>query len=313
MVRGRREAARQSLPHNEGSAAAPGRDAPKGQRKKSAPPGQTVKDIATLWAGVHGSTNHRAVAKEVITNLGHLQPEQLTPLMVGALLAQWRKRLRRNTVANYRGKLQQFLNAAQHFGAPPIRAPKVPPQTARPTIATGEELAKLMAQPSAWLRLYMLLYFQCGLRRAETLRLTPRTWNRETHTVTIPTKGGTVRTAEVTSEVEALFAACGEIDPDKPFLEALHGRPLTGHALTQAWQRLRQRAGVNPGLNAHDLRRTAATILYTATKDLRVPQQLLGHKKLESTLSYLAPLHPDEARKYAELLRFDKFHSEVKQ
>jgi len=70
---------------------------------------------------------------------------------------------------------------------------------------------------------------------------------------------------------------------------------------------------VNDELTAHDLRRTAATILYGATKDLRVPQQLLGHKNLSSTLEYLAPLAPDEARRYAELLRFDKFKSEVKQ
>ena len=66
-------------------------------------------------------------------------------------------------------------------------------------------------------------------------------------------------------------------------------------------------------MNAHDLRRSAATILYMATKDLRVPQQLLGHKNLASTLAYLAPMAPDEARRYQELLRFDHFHTEVKQ
>jgi len=186
---------------------------------------------------------------------------------------------------------------------------------ARSTVATPEELVSLFNSPPPYLRLFMLLYLQCGLRRSETLRVTPRSWDPEAHTVTIEVKGGRKRVAQLTPDAENLLRAIDPvtIDPDKPFLWALKGKKVTLGALHRAWLRHKRACEVNDELTAHDLRRTAATILYGATKDLRVPQQLLGHKNLSSTLEYLAPLAPDEARRYAELLRFDKFKSEVKQ
>lgn len=245
--------------------------------------------------------------------LGHLQPNQLTPLMIGALVSEWRKRLRRNTVVVYTNKLRSLLRTLYDAGAPPIKTPKVPPRTPRPTIATGEELGKLFANPPAFLRLFMLLYFQCGLRRAETLRVTPRSWNREQHTATLEVKGGGVHTISLTPDVESLMEGCGPQEPDTSFISALHGRPISTTSLRSAWEYHRQRCGVNPQLNAHDLRRSAATIIYHATHDLRAAQQLLGHKNLSSTLTYLAPMAPEEARRYQELLRFDKFHTDTKQ
>jgi integrase/recombinase XerC len=171
-----------------------------------------------------------------------------------------------------------------------------------------------MANPQPFLRLYMLLYFQCGLRSSEALAVSPRTWNPETHAVTIPVKGKKMRTAEVTPEVETLFlAAHAEPTDHRSYIELLRGRQVTAHSIRQQWQAHRDKCGISNAVTAHDLRRTAATILYAATKDLRVPQQLLGHQNLASTLRYIAPMAPDEARRYAELLRFDKFHTEVKQ
>jgi integrase len=233
--------------------------------------------------------------------------------MVAALVANWRKRHKPQTAYNYRSKLRQVLRLLEDYGAPRIVPPKVPIPHARAVIASGDEIARLFKQPTPWLRLYMLLYFQCGLRSAEALRVTPRSWNREEHTVTIEVKGGGTRTAQITRDVELIFEACGEPEKDTPFLHIVRGRPITAAGLKFAWQKHRAACGVSPLVTAHDLRRTAATILYNATHDLRVPQQLLGHKNLASTLQYLAPMAPDEARKYFELLRFDKFHTEIKQ
>jgi integrase len=232
---------------------------------------------------------------------------------VHALWANWKKRYAPNTLNSMRGPLGQLLRALGHHGAPATRLPRAP-RKQRATTATAGELAAILQQPKPAIRLFVLLYFQCGLRRAETLRVTPRTWNREEHTVTIQVKGGDTRTAMVTADVEELFRACGKPEPDTPFLEVLHGRKLTPGALSSLWERHRRKISLRPNVNAHDLRRTAATILYNNTHDLRVAQQLLGHKNLTSTLAYLAPLTPDaDTRRYAELLRFDRFHSEVKQ
>jgi len=299
----------QSLPHTKGGQEPPSQDGQPTHRKKTLGPGQTIAQIAALWSAQGRSQNHQTVAKEAAREFGHLAPAQITPLLVGALVASWKKRLAHNTVSNYTGKLQQFLGVLHNFGAPLIHTPKVAPERPRTTVATGDELARLFASPPAWMRLYLLFYFQCGMRRAETLRVTPRSWNREHHTAIIQVKGGGLRTALLTPEAEALMEGCGNQDPDTSFIDALHGRHITPAGLNKAWQRHRDLCGVNPHVHAHDLRRTAATIVHHATHDLRAAQQLLGHKNLTSTLSYLAPMAPEDARKYQELLRFDKFHT----
>jgi integrase len=261
---------------------------------------------------LHAHKNARAVAKEAAREIGHLNPAQITPLLIHALFSRWKARLGGNTVLAYRTQLRKLLTLLEGQGAPHIPLPKVRPRQ-RAVTATTEELALILKEPPASLRLFLLLYFQCGLRRAETLRVTPRCWNRDQHTVTIEVKGGRTRTAHLTPDVEALLTSAGDPDPDTPFLHALHGKPITAAGLNHAWQTYRNKLGIRTEVTTHDLRRTAATIVYTATKDLRSAQQLLGHQNLASTLSYLAPLHPDDARKYAELLRFEHFKSEVKQ
>ncbi len=246
---------------------------------------------------------------------GHLDPPHLTPLITGALLANWLKSHKRSTAYAKRLQLQRLLRLLEEIGAPHIKLAKIAKPEARATVATPTELASLFATPAPWLRLFMLLYLQCGLRRAETLRVTLRSWNRDKHQVTVATKGHRTRVAEITEDVEALLAAIDQAntDPDMPCIHALHGKPITAHGINKAWARHRTNSGISGNLIPHDLRRTAANIVYSSTHDLRAPQQLLGHKNLASTLEYLTPLHPDEARKYAELLRFDKFKSPVKQ
>lgn len=237
----------------------------------------------------------------------------MTPMMPLALLARWRKAKRASTTRSYHYHLHILLAAIASAGGPHVQLPKPPTAHARAVTATTEELARILKEPPAWLRLYLLLYFQCGLRAAETLRVTPRNWNKDQTTVTIPIKGGRTRTLAITPDVEALLLSAGDPDPDTPYIWALRGKNLTLGSLSRAWERHKKKCSVNPAVTSHDLRRTAATIIYHTTHDLRAAQELLGHKNLTSTLSYLAPLHPDDARKYAQLLRFDHFKSEIKQ
>jgi len=58
--------------------------------------------------------------------------------------------------------------------------------------------------------------------------------------------------------------------------------------------------GLDPqDYGTHSLRRTKATIIYRRTKNLRAVQLLLGHTKLESTLTYLG-IEVDDALEIAE-------------
>ena len=288
---------------------------PRAPRKKTPPPGQTIGELAKLWAENTRSVHQARVAREVIETFGNIPPQAFNAFQAGSLVNLWKKRLKPWTVYQYRNAFQQFLGHLTAFGTPPIKLARAATPQQRAIVATGDELARLLKDPPPHLRLFILLYLQCGLRRNEALAVTPRTWDEAEHTVRIPVKGGRVRTAQVTEDVETLFRACGpEPEPDTSFIALLSGRrSYKPEGIRNAWEKHRKRCGINPEVHAHDLRRTAATILYTATKDLRIPQQLLGHKNLTSTLAYLAPMAPDEARKYTELLRFHHFKSEVKQ
>lgn len=308
LDRGGRPAPLEGVQDCQSGQGAPAQNAHRTPNKKS-PAQASVAEIALLWASGKKHPPHKEVAKDVIAAFGHLAPHQVNPLMVGALVAEWRKKFSANYTYNRRQSLQEFLGYLTHFGAQPMKPPRVPYPANRAIVMRGDELARLLTNPPAYVRLYILLYLQCGLRRAEALAVTPRTWDRENHTVSVKVKGGHTRTLEVTADVENMFAAAGnDPDPDTSFIHILRGRRISDSALRQAWRRHRRACGIPDTVTAHDLRRSAATILYAATKDLRVPQQLLGHKSLASTLKYLAPLAPDEARRYSELLRFDQFH-----
>jgi integrase len=261
---------------------------PRTHNKKS-PSQPTSRAAIEAWASSSRWQTPKVVARDAIAAFGHLAPDQLNPFIIGALVSNWKKRHKRSTVHSYRASLQNLMAALCSFGAPPIRVPRVPQGPPRGTIATGDELARLLANPQPWMRLFILLYLQCGLRKSEALAVTPRSWDRENHCVRIPVKGGAIRTAEVTADVEILFLAAGDPDPDTSYITALRGHAFTNSSIHSAWQDHRKKCGVNPALNAHDLRRTAATILYTLTKDLRIPQQLLGHQSLATTCSASPP------------------------
>ncbi len=58
--------------------------------------------------------------------------------------------------------------------------------------------------------------------------------------------------------------------------------------------------GLDPAAyGTHSLRRTKASLIYRKTKNIRVVQLLLGHKKLESTVRYLG-IDVDDALEIAE-------------
>jgi integrase len=241
-----------------------------------------------------------------------MSPQDLRPIHAETILMRWRKHYAAWTVYTRRGILQHLLNSLTAYGAPRIRAPKIRQPPPRPVIATQAEIAQALAIAKPHERLLILLCWQTALRSNEAATLTVSAWNREAHTVTTPTKGGKVRTLPVTNDIEEMLAAataCAS-SPDQPAIEALRGHRLSRHTMNIAWWKLKKKAGINPELRLHDLRRTTATNLYRISKDIRGVQEYLGHSQLQSTTHYLAPLGEQGLRELQKLLAF---HSEVKQ
>lgn len=180
------------------------------------------------------------------------------------------------------------------------------PGAARPSprtvTATPEELQKLVAHAQPYMRLFILLASQLGLRITEARKLGPGDYSAEAGTITYRKKGGKTHTLPVTPEIAALFDSAPEA-PGKSFIAALRGderlhqtENLTDPTLRRAWVALRKKAGVNQKLRPHDLRRTVAVSLYDLTKDVLAVNKLLGHTNLASTFHYLAPHDPGKLR-----------------
>jgi site-specific recombinase XerD len=79
-----------------------------------------------------------------------------------------------------------------------------------------------------------------------------------------------------------------------------YGNPWTTEGLTEAFNKASRRAGLER-LGPHVLRHTFASRLVMAGVDLRMVQELLGHKNILMTMRY-AHLSPDHKRAAVEAL-----------
>ena len=195
---------------------------------------------------------------------------------------------------------------------PRLRTPK-----ARQVIAKPEEFQRLLANAQPWMRLFLLLTGQLGLRFAEACAISPASFNADKHTITFKKKGGDDFVLPTTPEIEQCFAIAPEAtDANTPYLQLLRGEVgLKGDrigkvTIRQAFYRLREAAGVNPNLRPHDLRRTVAVSLYELTRDIRVVGQILGHSNLNTTAKYL---EYRDVGKLRELINSLPLPTEVKQ
>lgn len=232
--------------------------------------------------------------------------------MIDALWNRWRARYAPFTAFNRAGILRRILKTLQTFGTPPLAVSRMRRPQPRGVIATPEKIDAILRFAKPPMRLFVLFCWQMALRFSEALAVTPASFNTEQRTVTIPTKGGKLRTIEVPRQVYDLLTVAQDAapSPDLSCIAILNGgKPLSPTTIRTQWWRLAKHAGV-PELRPHDLRRTTATNLYRATHDLRAVQEYLGHSNLASTVSYLAPMSKEEL---AGMHRLLNFHSEVKQ
>jgi site-specific recombinase XerD len=67
------------------------------------------------------------------------------------------------------------------------------------------------------------------------------------------------------------------------------GQPIKRAALTQAWRRTANKAGVSPNVDLYCARHTFGTDLFKATKDPFLTRDLMGHTDLSTTDRYQHP------------------------
>jgi integrase/recombinase XerC len=183
-----------------------------------------------------------------------------------------------------------------------VRTPR-----SRTVVAKPDELRRLLALAEPWLRCYLILTNQFGLRHSEACAVCPQSFNDADHTITFMKKGGDPFTLPTTRELEEILKLAPESDdPTVSYIQLLRGNlglkgpRISKTTVRQNFYKLRDRAGVNPEVRPHDLRRTFAVTAYDQTQNIRLVQQLLGHTSLSTTAKYLENRNLSKLREYLE-------------
>ena len=160
-----------------------------------------------------------------------------------------------------------------------------------PVVLAGSEVVTLLAAVSSPMyRAVITTIYAAGLRISEACALQIGDIDRARGLLIVRCgKGGRDRFVTLGDALYVLlrsyWAACL---PPKPYLfPAPDGRsPLDPRSVRQALKSAVERAGITKRVTPHSLRHAFATHLLELGTDLRVIQQLLGHRSIRSTQLY---------------------------
>ena len=273
----------------------PGQDAAQRTLKKSEGAGSLGQLASALTNSRPASDINARVAVHIAHRWQSKTPATLTPTDIHELRQDWTRDLAHPTLYAYNKALRRFLayvdtHHATHHAS---HVPRMPQPQPRKKTCTDKDFANILAHSPTWLRIFLQLCRTLGLRHNEATTLKPTALNEDTATLIFDRKNWGTSDLPLTDELLCAIRFCKTQNPDAPILQTL-GAPSTTKAIYDAFQRAIKTAGTDPTLHIHDLRRTAATRLYTQTRDLRIVQQFLGHRQLSATFAYLAPLPKSE-------------------
>jgi integrase len=130
-----------------------------------------------------------------------------------------------------------------------------------------------------------------GCRQSEQLRVRWQDINEKANTVAVHvTKTDTSRRTYLPPAVVEALKALRTASNVRPLPSAYvfadaEGSPIKQHALVDAWQRVRTRAGL-PGVRWHDLRHSSASFLIQNGATLAEVANQLGHRNTATTARY---------------------------
>ena len=162
-----------------------------------------------------------------------------------------------------------------------VRRPKTP--KGRTRRLTGDEEKRLLDAADAgrnpWMRPIIVLAIESGMRRGEIVGLRWEHVDLDRRVAHLPlTKNGDHRDVPLSSRAVATLQSLERSDDGRVF-------PLTEHAVWQAWEHLRVRAGC-ADLHFHDLRHEAVSRLFEKGLNLMEVATISGHKELRMLQRY---------------------------
>ena len=279
-------------------------------KSKKSPQLADIAAVAQAWAEEQPTKTNAAktVAHHLTAAAGRLRPDQLTAVIPAALVERWKKQLSHASAYLYRATLRRLLRHIERLTPTAdllTNLPRIRKPPAREVIATDQETADLIANAPPWLRLFLYLARDLGLRFAEAASIAPANYDPDTQTITYTKKGGNLNTLPITEPIAHLISIAQQTaDPTTPYIALLRGKPTTRHTINREWAQLKKLANTRKEIHIHDLRRTFAETAYEKTKDIRAVSQALGHESLANTATYLKHRDPEKLRALIEAARF---------
>lgn len=258
----------------------------------------------------------RYIERDLVPALGSTRLSKLTALNVDRFYDSLTDRgLAPATVRQAHAILRAALNQAERWGlvgrnVAKLASPPAQPQRDQqpPTVAEVRSLLTAAAEIDPNLGAYVRLVAATGMRRSEACALQWGDLDLDAKTLTIsrshvavpgtrtdkPTKTRTTRTVALDATTIDRLRALRESQPmplsapDQYMFTTDGTRPWRPDTASARWAKVRERAGVDPGVRLHDLRHWQATHLLDAGVPLPTVAARLGHASGTTTMKIYA-------------------------
>jgi site-specific recombinase XerD len=180
------------------------------------------------------------------------------------------------------------------FELPSLKGPKK-----LPTVLNGSEVKALLnACKLLKHRLIIGLCYGCGLRSSEVQHLQPSHIDLERKMLHVHQGKGSKDRCVPLGELlrKGVAKYLDDHVPIKYMFENRAGEPMTGSGINWVVKNAARQAGIMKGIYSHTLRHSFATHLLENDVNIVHIKELLGHKRIETTLIYLQVAQPKSGK-----------------
>ena len=168
-----------------------------------------------------------------------------------------------------------------------------------PIVLSRKEVLRLLSVSNPKHRALFMIAYSAGLRVSEIVRLRVSDIDRKRGLIHIRGgKGRKDRYVPLSKVALEHLAIYWRAERPRPWLfpGARRGRHLTTRSVQKALKQAVQRVGISKPVSVHTLRHSFATHLLEDGTDLRYVQEILGHKRPETTMIYTHVMQKDIQR-----------------
>jgi site-specific recombinase XerD len=246
-----------------------------------------------LHGFARGTQNVYAHAVEALAEYYDQAPDQLTEEQVRQFFLHLinRKRITDGTLRTYRGGIQFFYTVTLQRPMPLFDLVGHKRRRRLPVVLSLEEVQRLLGlvqEPAV--RMCLTIIYSCGLRLGEGTHLQIRDIDSKRMLVYVRLgKGGKDRYVPLPQRSLELLRDYWRLNRPRPWLfpdRRKPGEPMSRHYAYHVLKAALRDSGIQKSVNVHTLRHSYATHLLEAKIDLRVIQEMLGHKSPRTTAIY---------------------------